>query len=203
MRRIAKCLVGISAFLMGMQVAQAGFVGLPRNLADVASRIAADTPTLPPIAFTQFCLRYAGECKSPRVTFRGGGVSLNAERWQDLNAVNKMVNSSIIAERNEGGVANEKWLISPAYGDCNDYAVTKRSELAKRGWPLRSLLLSEVVTASGEHHLVLVVRTTQGDLVLDNLSYTIRPWSKVRYKWVRMQTPANPHVWASIARRSV
>jgi predicted transglutaminase-like cysteine proteinase len=202
MRRLAKGLFGGIAVLMGMQVAQAGFIGLPRNLADVASRISADAPTLPPIAFTQFCMRYADECKSTRMMFRGGARHLDAERWQDLNTVNKAVNAAIIAERNEGGVANEKWLIGPSRGDCNDYAVTKRSELAKRGWPLRSLLLSEVVTASGEHHLVLVVRTSQGDLVLDNLSYTIRPWSKVRYKWVRMQTPGNPHVWASISRRS-
>jgi hypothetical protein len=39
-------------------------------------------------------------------------------------------------------------------------------------------LLSEVVTSGGEHHLVLVVRTKSGDLVLGNMAHAIRQWSK-------------------------
>jgi predicted transglutaminase-like cysteine proteinase len=35
-------------------------------------------------------------------------------------------------ERNSEGLAGEKWLIGPSSGDCNDYAVTKRSELLDR-----------------------------------------------------------------------
>jgi predicted transglutaminase-like cysteine proteinase len=42
--------------------------------------------------------------------------------------------------------------------------------LLARGWPSRSLLLSEVVIPTGEHHQLLVVRVKNGDLVLDNLS---------------------------------
>jgi hypothetical protein len=89
-------------------------------------------------------------------------------------------------------------LISPASGDCNDYAVTKRHELIKRGWPGQSLLLAEVVTRWGEHHLVLVVRTEGADLVLDSLSPQIRAWSTTGYRWVRIQSPENPVYWASV-----
>ena len=42
----------------------------------------------------------------------------------------------------------------------------------------RALLLSEVATSWGEHHLILVVRTSAGDLVLDNLTSQIRPWTR-------------------------
>jgi hypothetical protein len=39
-----------------------------------------------------------------------------------------------------------------------------------------ALLLSEVVVSSGEYHLVLVLRTKSGDLLLDNLtSQTLVP----------------------------
>ena len=44
-----------------------------------------------------------------------------------------------------------------------------------RNWPPRVLLLSEVVVPSGAHHLILVVRTKEADLVLDNLNANVRP----------------------------
>lgn len=205
MRTISKWLVAITAtmVLVGYQSANAGFIGMPRSLGSMVKAISFSNFTLPPMAFTQFCLRYADQCKSRRIVFRGGPVHLTAERWEDLKAVNQSVNVAILPERNTEGLAGEKWLINPASGDCNDYAVTKRSELLERGWPTRALLLSEVVTSWGEHHLVLVVRTSVGDLVLDNLTPQIRPWARTPYQWVRIQTPKNPNYWASIGGRNV
>ena len=130
-------------------------------------------------------------------------MKLTAERWADLKEVNQIVNREIIPERNELGLAGETWLINPGRGDCNDYAVSKRHELLDRGWPARALLLSEVVVNSGEHHLVLVVRTNNGDMVLDNLTPQIKPWSRVPYRWVRVQLPSNAKLWATIAGRGV
>jgi predicted transglutaminase-like cysteine proteinase len=204
MRTISKWLVAITTMLVlgGHQSADAGFVGMPSGLGLMMKRIAFSNNTLPPVAFTQFCLRYADQCKPQRMAFRGGPLRLTAERWADLKEVNKSVNSTIIPERNTEGLAGEKWLINPVRGDCNDYAVTKRSELLARGWPTRTLLLSEVVTSWGEHHLVLVVRTSGGDLVLDNMSAQIRPWARAPYQWVRIQTPKNPNYWASLGDRN-
>jgi predicted transglutaminase-like cysteine proteinase len=126
---------------------------------------------------------------------------LTPQRRAELVTVNAQVNRRIVPEHNDRGVAGEKWLISPARGDCNDYAVTKRHELLERGWPSRALLLAEVVIGSGEYHLVLVVRTEQGDLVADNLSANIRPWYQTRYRWVRVRSPRNPQFWATVAKR--
>jgi predicted transglutaminase-like cysteine proteinase len=162
-----------------------------------------DAPTLAPMAFTQFCLKYPSDCKSERLLFGGDRIELNDMRRSELENINRAVNSSIRPERNENGIAGEKWLLSPVHGDCNDYAVTKRHQLIARGWPARTVLLSEVVTVSGEHHLVTVVRTNGGDLVLDNLTDQIMPWSRTRYRWVRIQTPKNPNYWASISEQSV
>jgi predicted transglutaminase-like cysteine proteinase len=205
MRIISKWLVAITAILAlgGHESADAGFVGMPSSLGLMMKRISFSNYTLPPMAFTQFCLRYTDQCKPQQTMFRGGPLRLTADRWEDLKDVNRNVNSAIIPERNTEGLAGEKWLINPARGDCNDYAVSKRSELLARGWPGRTLLLSEVVTSWGEHHLVLVVRTSAGDLVLDNMTPQIRPWARAPYQWVRIQTTRNPNYWASLGGRNV
>ncbi|MET4279826.1 putative transglutaminase-like cysteine proteinase [Bradyrhizobium sp. F1.2.2] len=97
------------------------------------------------------------------------------------------------------GPVVETWLINPDRGDCNDYAVSKRHELLNRGWPAGALLLSEVVTKLGKHHLVVVVRTRSGTLVLDNLTPQTKPWARAPYRWVRSQMPNNPQLWTTIA----
>jgi predicted transglutaminase-like cysteine proteinase len=171
----------------------------PTPLQQDIQTIRFDVPTLAPMAFTQFCLRYPGDCEQQQFLFGRDRIELDRTRWSELETVNRTVNSSIHPERNNDGLAGEKWLLSPLRGDCNDYAVTKRHQLITRGWPARTVLLSEVVTVSGEHHLVTIVRTNSGDLVLDNLTDQIMPWSRTRYRWVRIQTPKNPNYWASIS----
>jgi predicted transglutaminase-like cysteine proteinase len=180
------------------QCADASLLGMPRNLKSVNEHIRFATPTLPPMAFFQFCLRFGGECQPQRMIFRGGPVKLTQQRRADLREVNDTVNENITPQRNLLGLAGEEWLINPERGDCNDYAVSKRHMLLKRGWSARALLLSEVKMASGEHHLVLVVRSENGDLVLDNMTHAIKNWNKVPYKWVRMQSASNPSIWSTI-----
>jgi predicted transglutaminase-like cysteine proteinase len=189
--------VAAATFIVGgLQSASANLIGMPGMLGQIAKRISFSNFTLPPMAFTQFCLRYESQCKPQKIIFRGGPVQMTEKRWDDLKEVNRNVNAAIAPQPNTEGLAAEKWLINPANGDCNDYAVSKRFELLKRGWPARAVLLSEVKTSWGEGHLILVVRTSAGDLVLDNLTSQIRSWTHVPYHWVRMQTPKNPNFWA-------
>jgi len=178
--------------------AAAAFLGLPKALKPQLERIELAMPTLGPMSHTLFCLKYPEECQVRKIAFRGRKLELTPARWNELLEVNAGVNRSIVPERNLLGLAGEKWLIAPASGDCNDYAVTKRHQLLARGWPSRTLLLAEVVTHWGEHHLVVVVRTKEGDYVLDNLNVDIRPWSKAPYQWVRIQSPRNPKWWSTI-----
>ena len=166
-------------------------------------RIQFEANALPPLAYMAFCLKYPNDCKAPKIVFRGGPVKLNRERWADLVRVNAQVNRSIIPEPNTKGLAAEKWLISPQSGECHDYAVTKRHELLARGWPARNLLLAEVMTSWGEHHLVLVVRTSDGDFVADNLNANIRSWNKTQYQWLRIESATNPKIWATVASTTV
>ena len=163
-------------------------------------QIKFESPTMAPFAHVRFCLTNPAECRERKLVFRGGPVKLTEAKRRELMRVNTEVNRAIIAYRpSDETVATEKWLISPEFGDCNDYAVTKRHKLLAKGWPARNLLLAEVVVPSGEHHLVVVVRTDKGDLVLDNLNATLRSPAKTRYQWVRVESPVNPKYWAKIA----
>lgn len=206
MRQTTKALASIALIgaVSWSSMSQAAFFSFPRALKYPIDRISFIEPTLAPMAHTVFCLRYEDDCKVHGIDFRKRNISLTAERVNDLNRINRQVNRDITPQANLGGLATEEWLVSPAAGDCNDYAVTKRHELLAQGWPSRALLLSEVVVASGEHHLVLVVRThdtetmREIDLVLDNLNATLRPIGLTPYQWVRAQSPSNPKYWSTV-----
>jgi predicted transglutaminase-like cysteine proteinase len=201
MRPIYKMLAAVLAFAAVCVTCevQAAFFGLPRGLKPHAERIGFATPSLAPIAHTRFCLQYPQECEVRAAAEDSGDsrdIELTEDRWAELASVNRYVNRAITPERNYAGVWGDVWLLSPKSGDCNDYAVTKRHELLELGWPSDSLLLAEVVVPGGEHHLVLVVHTLDGDFVLDNLSPYIRGWTKTPYKWVRIQSPKDPKFWS-------
>jgi predicted transglutaminase-like cysteine proteinase len=199
MRQAAK-LLGVAAALTAALASQAdaAFFELPRPLKSHMARLSFDTPSLAPMAFTMFCLHNPQECRLPRFVFRPHGVSMTAERWNDLVGVNRDVNRAIIPQAETGGPGRETWRVAPRAGNCHDYAVTKRHALMARGWPSHALILAEVVTSRGEHHLVLVARMRDGDLVLDNLSASVRPMAQTRYQWVRAQSPMNPNFWSTV-----
>jgi predicted transglutaminase-like cysteine proteinase len=161
-------------------------------------RIEFDRPELAPMAHTLFCLTYPDDCHARRVWFRRPNIEMTEERWHDLVSVNAEINAAIKPMRHSDGVLGLEWKLHPARGDCKEYAATKRHDLIERGWSSRSLLLAEVVTTWGEHHLVLVVRSLEGDFVLDNLNREIRPWRDVPYHWVRIQSPSDPKFWSTL-----
>ncbi len=49
---------------------------------------------------------------------------------------------------------DDDWRVPTAYGDCEDFAILKKRELLKRGWPAAALLLTVRVIAeraNGSH----------------------------------------------------
>jgi predicted transglutaminase-like cysteine proteinase len=181
-------------------LSQAAFFSFPRQHNLQLSRIGFAAPVLPPIGHAGFCLKYPDDCAVHGIDFRHRKIALTPQRWSELNSVNRDVNGAIIPEITPGDAVTEEWVIAPPAGDCKDYAITKRHELLARGWPSRALLLAEVIVPSGEHHLILVVRLAETDLVLDNLTPDIRTVAMTyhEYHWVRMETPRNPKFWARV-----
>jgi predicted transglutaminase-like cysteine proteinase len=106
--------------------------------------------------------------------------------------VNREINHDIIPVNDSG---NDTWSLAPREGDCEDYAITKRHALIARGWPASVLRLAVARTAWGEGHLVLVVRTDKGDLVLDNLTGAVRSWRKTGLHWEMIQASNDPRIW--------
>jgi predicted transglutaminase-like cysteine proteinase len=156
------------------------------------------TPVLAPAAFVHFCNRYPDDCKVRQTEFDQTPVALTEARFIELSKINTAVNSSIKPRVKRKSVLVEDWVVAPHEGNCSDYAVTKRHMLLARGWPSDSLLLAEVAITSREHHLVLVVRTSNRDLVLDNLNSDVRPISQSNYRWIRGQQTENPRFWSTI-----
>lgn len=167
----------------------------------VVMPITEASPTLSPFQHVRFCLRYPADCKSdPAQTTT---VDLTAETLDSMQRVNRDVNLSIMPVAKSDPVADGGWTISPISGDCNDYAVTKRHELLQKGLPAKALRLAVVKTQSGIGHLVLVVATSKGNLVLDNLTETIVPWQLTKYQWVKIQSSADARFWFEIKPRGL
>ncbi len=82
-------------------------------------------------------------------------------------------------------------------GDCEDYALAKRAALQRRGIAKSNLLLA-VGRANGEAHTVLVVRTSNGDYVMDNLTDAVQPVGVSRVGIRKIQSPVDGSDWLTI-----
>jgi predicted transglutaminase-like cysteine proteinase len=165
--------------------------------APVQNSITELGPTLSPFQHVRFCRRYPSDCQpDPQAAAL---VELDSKTANLLSRINRQVNAAIVPTRKDVvrdvGAA---WAVAPHAGDCNDYAVTKQHELLQYKLPASALRLSEVKTADWEGHLVLVVATTKGELVLDNLTDEIRPWEDTDYRWLKIQSKTDPHYWVEM-----
>jgi predicted transglutaminase-like cysteine proteinase len=165
--------------------------------ANITASIAEASPTLAPFQHVRFCLRYPADCKSDPT--QADRIELTAGNLDLLKRVNHGVNAAINPIRKAYGTdLADGWTISPRMGDCNDYAVTKRHELLESGLPGRALRLSVVKTPSGIGHLILVVSTTKGDMVLDNLTESIVSWQSTDYRWIKIQSANDSRFWFDV-----
>jgi predicted transglutaminase-like cysteine proteinase len=141
-----------------------------------------------PLGYQLMCLKTPRECE-------GGGkssVDASTELMATLERVNTLVNSSI-APRNDAGA--DVWNTSASSGDCEDYVLAKRRALIKAGLPASALRIAYVTTRGGVGHAILVVKTSMGDFVLDNLNRAIRPLAQSGYRMVSM-SGADPLRWS-------
>lgn len=157
--------------------------------------IADGEPTLAPMAFLKFCLKYQSQCATPSEE-TPIVIELTPNNLAEMRSVNAAVNARIAPNPAKDG---DHWSLETRYGNCNDYAVQKRDELARRGFPISALSLATVMTRDGQGHLVLTVRTNRGDYVLDNLNAAIMPWNTVRYAWLKRQSAAKPRYWVDLS----
>jgi hypothetical protein len=85
--------------------------------------------------------------------------------------------------------------------DCVGYVLAKRNALIRAGLPAQALSPAVVRTRGGVVHAVLIVTTSEGDQVLDNLSSYVDPWRRVDYEWIKRQVPTVDGLrWAWVGR---
>jgi len=174
-------------------------VGAIMSLSALAApHMATGDAAVAPRGFIGFCLRYQGECKSAAPA--PVAVDLTEDGELQLEFVQAKVNRLVRPRANPDHVWDYP---TDGYGDCNKYAIAKRAELIALGWPRTALLLAAATTEDGEGHLVLVVTTSKGDLVLDNRQRHIVEWRDLPYRWISRQNPRNLAEWVSIVQRPV
>ena len=121
---------------------------------------------------------------------------------RELQRVNTQVNRSI--RRSDDYVAYGRadyWAAGVdrvKRGDCEDYALAKRKALIDAGVPGGALSIAIVRTLHGEMHAVLLVATSDGEVVLDNLSPWVLPWNEAPYLWLDRQAPGEPTKWVHV-----
>jgi predicted transglutaminase-like cysteine proteinase len=131
-------------------------------------------------------------------------VTLDKKTRDELRKINKRVNGMIRPESDMALFHQvDVWGAKVGtdgrlYGDCEDYVLIKRRQLIEGGLPAEALSIAVARNTRGELHAVLVVATDRGDYVLDNLSYWVRPWNEVPYKWIMRQVNGSAGDWRAV-----
>lgn len=155
------------------------------------------TPVQPAMAW-RFCREHAADC-APGVPVTI--LSTERDRITDIGAA---VNWRIrpVSGAAMMATAREPWRVIETDNDsgvCKDYAVTKLHDLRAAGYPIGAMSLAYVhVDGAPENlnHLVLVVRFSDGDYVLDNLTEVRwRIEERRDYTLISRTAWGNPGVW--------
>jgi predicted transglutaminase-like cysteine proteinase len=166
---------------------------LPAHTAAHPAPMSVGLAAAPPAGLMGFCLKYQSECTQP--DGQPTVVALSGDRLRQLEDVQAKVNNDIQPR----DVPGHAWdYPTNGTGECNEYALEKRKELIALGWPREALLLTAAYTERGEGHLVLVARTSGGDLVLDNRTAAVLDWSYLPYRWVSQQSARGLVQWVSL-----
>lgn len=127
---------------------------------------------VPPLDFIVYCAARPYECQAVKLT--PVTVELTSDRQRQLNAVQ---------------------AIRLVGADCNAHAHLKQRTLIAMGWPPNAVLLAAAFTEHNEGHMVVIVKTNQGDLVLDNRTPRIVDWQELPYRWIEHQSQTSPLEW--------
>lgn len=190
--------VGVQKLKLEMRIAAAAIVAVIAASVPASGKTWLKTGGVSktPFGHYEYCKRGGRHCGSQSAV---APAKMSESRWAKVRLINTAVNKQIkpVLDINSRGV-NEYWEIPKTQGDCEDFALLKRSRMMAAGFKGSQLPLTKVRLPNGQAHIVLVVRTNQGDYMLDNLSNRVQPVSKVRYRFLSMQASNNANNWLTI-----
>lgn len=156
-------------------------------------------------AHAEYCKRSTNHCAANYDT--DVYIPLTQHLLDVLHSVNTGVNKYIKPKHDNENYGGDYYTVATpgpdgkAYGDCDDYALTKLSILEKF-IPKTAMSLAFVhILKNGEYdgaHAILVVRTLKGELVLDNLSDKLKSPQATGYKFIGMTEPHNQAAWRAV-----
>ncbi len=139
-----------------------------------------------PLQMQLFCLQNPQDCKPSK-----SNIVVHSPRIEKIiRNVNAAVNREIKPTREKRDI----WSVNVRKGDCDDFVMTKRQRLIRAGIPASALRIAVVRTRMGEGHAVLIVKTTEGDFVLDNLRRSVVKRNATGYHYVSVSS-GNPLKW--------
>lgn len=167
-------------------------------LASSASWLRLGAETSRPYGHVEYCTRHAADCG-----VRKHRRNLPPARLAILSKVNIAVNRAIkpVSDESQHGQL-EVWTVGATAGDCEDYALEKRSQLLRLGYEPQNLLLAMTHTGI-EYHTVLVVRSRAGDFILDNLTDAVVPVSASSLEFIKVQSPDYGGNWLKVTGRTL
>lgn len=205
--RLPLIILGIAAFAVGSAATLAATSAAPPDAAVLKLQNASFAPVgdvkPAPYGWRHFCDAQPAECGSFQLlpTF----VRLTPQLLTELNQINTVANREIepIGDEDHYRIYEQdilNWWTYPddGKGNCNDYVLLKRKLLIEAGWPKAALLMTVVIDHHGDGHLILMVRTDGGDVILDNMREDIVTWDRTGYRFVKRQSALDHNDWVSI-----
>jgi predicted transglutaminase-like cysteine proteinase len=138
--------------------------------------------------WAKFCEKFPSECAVN--TAESDTIQLTPQVWKTIVSVNQRVNSNVkaVTDADHFGVVDTWGFPDDGRGDCEDFQLLKRRMLVESGLPRRAMRMTVVIDELGEGHAVLVVRTNQGDYVLDNKTSSVLPWHRTGYVYIKRES---------------
>ncbi len=170
----------------GMLVPIMGAQGAGSDCTRLDLPVLRDEP--PPSQYVEFCAANPEHCLLTGTAMVDWTGPIQAQ----VGNVNREVNAEIRFEPDEEWLGIEDlWCLPVAgVGDCEDFALEKRRRLVAAGLSSAALTLAIVHhTEQWFAHTVLLVETTAGTWVLDNLDDSPRCWDMVPYRYERRERP--------------
>ena len=138
--------------------------------------------------YASYCRRHPTHCDltGPQI------VGFNPETSRLLEQVNLNANSKILnASDMELYGKEEHWAFpSSGAGDCEDVALFKRERLVELGFPRAAMTIAIVHHQKAMFpHAVLLVETTAGTFLLDNLDNRVVRWHAAPYNFESRELP--------------
>lgn len=152
----------------------------------------------PPEKYVEFCSYNIGACELSGEEVVEWSESLHSK----LEQVNISVNDGVayVPDWEAEGVDDVWTFPRDCRGDCEDFALEKRRQLVEDGIPSASMTMAIAFhEVQFFPHALLLVETSKGSWVLDNLYADVLCWDAVPYiytnrempdgQWVRFKLP--------------